>query len=90
MDKKIAGLLGVVGALAALDTAQATAAPEPTTPLAAQSYAALLEPIPHAAATLKAMDQAPDIKPMRVAANGHHHHHHYRHRHHHHHHHHHH
>jgi hypothetical protein len=86
MDKKIAGLLGVVGALATLDAAQATTAPESTTELAAQSYAALLEPIPNAAATLKAMDQAPA---MRVAANSHHHHHHYRHRHHHHHHHHH-
>jgi hypothetical protein len=89
MDKKIAGLLGVVGALATLDAAQATTAPESTTELAAQSYAALLEPIPNAAATLKAMDQAPDIRAMRVAANSHHHHHHYRRRHHHHHHHHH-
>jgi hypothetical protein len=89
MDKKIAGLLGVVGALATLDAAQAAAAPEPTTQLAAQSYAALLEPIPNAAAALKAMDQAPDIRAMQVAANSHHHHHHYRRRHHHHHHHHH-
>jgi hypothetical protein len=89
MDKKIAGLLGAVGALATLDTAQATVATDPTTLLTAQSYAALLEPIPDAAATLKAIDHASVNGTMRVAANSHHHHHHYRRRHHHHHHHHH-
>jgi hypothetical protein len=91
MDKKIAGLLGAVGALATLDTAQATNAVDPTTVMQAQSYADLLNPIPNAAATLKAVDEAGGNGRMRIAENAHHHHHHHhqqRRRHHHHHHHH--
>jgi hypothetical protein len=76
MDKKIAGLLGAVGALASLDTAQATIATDSTTMLKAQSYADLLNPIPNAAATLKAVDEAGDTSEVRVAENAHHHHHH--------------
>ena len=89
MNKKFAGLLGAVGALVTLDAAQAAVVTDPTTELTAQSYAGLLEPIPDAAATLKALDQAPESRTMQMAANSHHHHHHYRRRHHHHHHHHH-
>jgi hypothetical protein len=76
MDKKIAGLLGAVGALASLDTAQATIATDSTTMSKAQSYADLLNPIPNAAATLKAVDEAGDTSEVRVAENAHHHHHH--------------
>ena len=77
MDKKIAGLLGAVGALASLDTAQATIATDSTTMLKAQSYADLLNPIPNAAAILKAADEAGDTSEVRVAENAHHHHHHH-------------
>jgi hypothetical protein len=77
MDKKIAGLLGAVGALASLDTAQATIATDSTTMLKAQSYADLLNPIPNATATLKAVDEAGDTSEVRVAENAHHHHHHH-------------
>jgi hypothetical protein len=62
MDKKIAGLLGAVGALASLDTAQATIPTDSTTMLKAQSYADLLNPIPNAAAILKAADEAGDLR----------------------------
>ena len=77
MDKKIAGLLGAVGALASLDAAQATIATDSTTILKAQSYADLLNPIPNAAVTLKAVDEAGDTSGVRVAENAHHHHHHH-------------
>jgi hypothetical protein len=76
MDKKIAGLLGAVGALASLDTAQATIATDSTTMLKAQSYADLLNSIPNAAAILKAADEAGDTSGVQVAENAHHHHHH--------------
>jgi hypothetical protein len=79
MDKKIAGLLGAVSALASLDTAQATIATDSTTILKAQSYADLLNPIPNAAAILKAADEAGDTSGVRVAENAHHHHHHHHH-----------
>ena len=79
MDKKIAGLLGAVGALPSLDTAQATIRTDSTTMLKAQSYADLLNPIPNAAAILKAADEAGDTSGVRVAENAHHHHHHHRH-----------
>jgi hypothetical protein len=58
MEKRIAGLLGAVAALGAMNTAQA--APTPSTPsevLRANSFAELLEPIPNAAAVLKTVDQ---------------------------------
>jgi hypothetical protein len=41
-----------------------------TTMLKAQSYADLLNPIPNAAATLKAVDEAGDTSEVRVAENG--------------------
>jgi hypothetical protein len=101
MEKKIAGLLGAVAALGTLTSAHA--APVPTDPLQANSYAELLEPIPNAAAVLKVVDeQAPADANIQLAQYHHHHHHHHhshwrrgpvvvigRHRHHHHHHHHH-
>jgi hypothetical protein len=76
MDKKIAGLLGAVGALASLNAAQAATTPDPTEVLKAQSYADLLEPIPKAMATLKAVDESADAVGDRlvVAQNDHHHH----------------
>jgi hypothetical protein len=83
MDKKIAGLLGAVGALASLNTAQAaTATPAPTDVLKAQSFGDLLEPIPNALETLKAVDQAgspPDVQLAQLFIEHHHHHHHHHH-----------
>ena len=54
MDKKLAGLLGVVAGLTTLSSAQA--APDPSEALQASSYADLLAPIPSAAALLIADD----------------------------------
>lgn len=79
MDKKIAGLLGAVGALASLNSAQAaTDRVDPAEVLKAQSYADLLSPIPNAKATLIAVDEAYDQAgtTFQVAENSHHHHHH--------------
>jgi hypothetical protein len=103
MDQKIVGI-GIVGALAGMASLEAsqpaTAAPEPVL-AGAQSYADLLDPIPNALTTLRAIDAAP-VRQAASAADGvqvaqyhhhHHHHHHHRvivirrHRHHHHHHH---
>ena len=60
MDKKIAGLLGAVAALAMMDAAQAASAPtqNPTEILKASSYGDLLAPIPNAVALLRAVDMA--------------------------------
>lgn len=59
MDKKIAGLLGAVGALASLNGAQAATGPaDPAAVLKAQTFADLLNPIPNAKATLNAVDAA--------------------------------
>jgi hypothetical protein len=81
MDKKIAGLLGAVGALASLDAAQATPSIDnPTETLTARSYADLIEPIPNAAATLRAIDanrglRAGDVQVAQYYDHHHHHHH---------------
>jgi hypothetical protein len=80
MDKKLAGLLGVVGALVSLDAAHAAITNDPTTALTARSYADLLNPIPDAMAKLKAADEADGTARVRVAENAHHHHHHSYHR----------
>jgi hypothetical protein len=80
MDKKIAGLLGAVGALASFNNAQAaTDVADPAAVLKAQSYADLLNPIPNAKATLNAVDKANDQigTTFKVAENNHHHHHHH-------------
>ena len=60
MDKKIAGLLGAVGALAAIDAAHA-AIPvnhDPAGSLKAGSYAELLDPVPNAVDVIKSDDAA--------------------------------
>jgi len=68
-----------VAAIGTLSTAQA--APAPTDPLQANSYAELLQPIPNAVATLQAIDeQAPPQATdgdVQVAQYYHHHHHHH-------------
>lgn len=104
MEKKIAGLLGAVAALGAVNAAQA--APTPQVPsgissetLTANSFTELLEPIPNAAVLLRAVDQTPpapsvsgNVQLAQYYRHHHHHHHHHfwrRYRHHHHHHHHH-
>ncbi|HEX4368493.1 MAG TPA: hypothetical protein VH023_16770 [Rhodopila sp.] len=60
MDKNLAGLIGVVGALVAIAPASAATA-QPVTAesaLQAYSYADLLKPIPNALALLKESDAA--------------------------------
>jgi hypothetical protein len=59
MDKKLAGLLGAVATLGAVNAAQAAPSPSssPANILRASSFAELLEPIPNAAAQLKALDE---------------------------------
>ena len=92
MDKSVAGLLGAVGALAAVGSAPASAAPvmTPETVLHANSYADLLKPIPNAVALRQAFIDAhasdataleaeagrPEV--MTVQYYRHHHHHHHR------------
>lgn len=101
MEKRIAGLLGAVATLGAMNAAQAAPTPQvPTETLRANSFAELLEPIPNAASMLQAVDQSPTAPSaegnVQLAQYYHHHHHHhhhhfwrrYRHHHHHHHHHH--
>ena len=83
MDKKIAGLLGAVGALASVGIAQATTNPaDPTEALKAQSFADLLEPIPNAMEKLRAVDEtesAPRVQTAQLFIEHHHHHHHHHH-----------
>ncbi len=58
MEKKTAGLLGVIAGLATMNTAQAAINPAPAARDALQvsSYAELLSPIPNASVVLKASD----------------------------------
>ena len=87
MEKKIAGLLGAMAALGAFNAAEAAPTPSPAASdaLRANSFADLLEPIPNAAALLKAVDQsrpAPadeNVKLAQVFYHHHHHHHHHSH-----------
>jgi hypothetical protein len=83
MDKKIAGLLGAVAALGAVNGAQAASAPPPTDVLKADSYTDLLEPIPNALKVLQALDEQSPVKStgaaVKVAQYYHHHHHHHHH-----------
>jgi hypothetical protein len=81
MDKKIAGLLGAVAALGGLNAAQAAPAQDPTEVLRANSFAELLEPIPNAAETLRAVDEAqlPEATVQQAQFYHHHHHHHHHH-----------
>ena len=101
MEKRIAGLLGAVATLGAMNAAQAAPTLQvPTETLRASSFAELLEPIPNAASVLKTVDEsrpAPstegNVQLAQYYYHHHHHHHHfwrrYRRYHHHHHHHHH-
>ena len=86
MEKKIAGLLGAVAALGALNASQAAPAPTPSEILKANSFAELLEPIPNAAALLKVVDESrPDPSAegnVQLAQYYYHHHHHHHHHHH--------
>jgi hypothetical protein len=85
MEKKVAGLLGAVAALGALNSAQAAPAPapNPSSPdtLKVGSYADLLEPIPNALNVLKEIEAQAPVKPwednVKVAQFYHHHHHHH-------------
>jgi hypothetical protein len=88
MDKKIAGLLGAVATLGALNAAQAAPNPAPTDVMRANSFADLLTPIPNASALLQAIDESAPAKPsdpsiqeaqLVVVGRGHHHHHHHHH-----------
>jgi hypothetical protein len=90
MDDKIAGLLGAVAAVAMMGGAHASTGSDP---LAAQSYADLLTPIPNATEALVADNARHDANSadgVQLAQYHHHHHHHryfrYYHHHHHHHH----
>lgn len=90
MDKKIAGLLGAVATLGAMNAAQAapTPTPAPTDVMRANSFADLLEPIPNAANLLQAIDESAPAQPadpniqlaqivIGVGREHHHHHHHH-------------
>jgi hypothetical protein len=87
MEKKIVGLLGAMATLGAFNGAEAAPAPPPapTDVLRANSFADLLEPIPNAAALLKAVDEsrpAPSADENVQLAQFYHHHHHHHHHHH--------
>jgi hypothetical protein len=90
MDKKIAGVLGAVAALTAMNSAQAATPTQADGLASAASYRGLLEPVPNALALLNSEEsQGGGVKTRgetRVAEH-HHHHHRARRRHHHHHHH---
>ena len=86
MEKKIAGLLGAMATLGAFSAAQAAPSPTPAPSdlLRANSFADLLEPIPNAAALLKAVDESPTPSAdenVKLAQYYHHHHHHHHHHH---------
>ena len=90
MDKKLAGLVGALGALAVAAPACAATRPAGNDALQASSYADLLRPIPNAAEVLRTLPAEPPVDArvtlVQYYQNRHHHHHHH-HRHHHHHHH---
>lgn len=69
MDKKIAGLLGGVAAVATMTSAQAATGPAANRSAAPQasSYADLLAPIPNAVELLKADDAARAPQPAKAA-----------------------
>ena len=88
MEKKIAGILGAVATLGAINAAQAapTPSPAPSDVLRANSFADLLEPIPNAAELLLAVDEsAPgpsakeNVQLAQIFIEHHHHHHHHHH-----------
>ena len=85
MEKKIAGLLGAIATLGAVNAAQAAPmpSPAPTDVLRANSFADLLNPIPNAAALLQAVDESGPVSSasenVQLAQYHHHHHHHHHH-----------
>ena len=88
MEKKIAGLLGAVAALGAVNASHAAPIRAATANeiLTANSFAELLEPIPNAAALLKVVDEATPnpsteahVQPAQYYYHHHHHHHHHHH-----------
>ena len=81
MDKKLAGLVGVVGALTAIAPGQA-ATPTLDDAMRAETYADLLRPIPNATALLAKSDAAATAEPEVIGVQYyyHHHHHHHHHR----------
>jgi hypothetical protein len=88
MDKKIAGMIAAIGAVAPMAAAQAAVTPaEVDRAMSARSFAELLLSVPNASAILKAASDQRATDPgnaLRVAYH-HHHHHWWRHHHHHHH-----
>ena len=82
MDKRIAGLLGAAAALATVGGANAATGAQGTAQSPATGYRELLNPVPNAAAVLKADDarreaEARNVKTAQVSVQlGHHHHHH--------------
>src|SRR5579864_3100194 len=88
MEKKIAGLLGAVAALGAVNASQAapTQALNPSDVLKVNSFAELLEPIPNAAELLKIVDDSTprhsseaNVQMVQYYYHHHHHHHHHHH-----------
>jgi hypothetical protein len=83
MDKRIAGLLGAAAALATVGGANAATGAQGTAQSPATGYRELLNPVPNAAAALKADDarreaEARNVKTAQVSVQlGHHHHHHH-------------
>ncbi len=82
MDKKIAGLVGAVGALASVGGAHAATVPDPAEVLTVHSYTDLLNPIPNAVAVLKAIDNSTsepgaNVQVAQFFEHHHHHHHHH-------------
>jgi hypothetical protein len=79
MDKKIAGLIAVIGSVAPMSAANAAVSPlEVSQTMNARSFAELLEPIPNASAILEIADDTPvlDARDSVMAMDQHHHHHH--------------
>lgn len=84
MDKKLAGLVGVMGALAVAAPVHA-ATPNLDDAMRAETYADLLRPIPNAgvllvksnAAAMEAHANAPELIEVQYYHNHHHHHHHH-------------
>jgi hypothetical protein len=84
MEKKIAGLLGAIATLGAFNAAEAAPTPAPSDVLRANSFADLLQPIPNAAALLKAVDESTpnpsadeNVQVAQYYDHHHHHHHHH-------------
>lgn len=79
MDKKILGLVGAVTVLGAPQAVQAAPIAHPADALKVESYSDLLDPIPNAAAVLKAVDIAASsaTPPIEKVQYHHHHHHHW-------------